>query len=137
MNSVNLIGRLADSPDVRYGKKKDDTTWGRFPLAIQMGENDVHYFQIVCFNNTAEFLEKYFAKGDRIGISGYLRQNVYEDNDGVTQYKVEIIATRIEFADGQREQNEDEEEEDFNVNGKSKSKNNRGNNGKARQNNRK
>lgn len=103
MNSVNLIGRLADNPVVRSKRKQ---TWARFPIAIQKNEKEVSYFTIVAFDQTAEFIEKYFAKGNRIGITGYLNQSKYTDNNGENKYSVEIIANRAYFADGKREEYE-------------------------------
>lgn len=106
MNSVNLIGRLADNPLI---KANEENTWARFPIAIQKNAENANYFTIIAFDSTAEFVEKYFVKGDRIGISGYLNQSVYETKEGETRYSVEVIANRVYFADGKREEIEKEE----------------------------
>ena len=47
---------------------------------------------------TAEFISKYLRKGNRIGVSGRLRSGSYE-KDGQRYYTLEVVATRVDFAD--------------------------------------
>ena len=63
-------------------------------------DRQADFFNIVAWRNTAEFISKYFRKGVRVLVEGSLRNNDYEDNQGVRHYSVEIHAERVFFADG-------------------------------------
>ena len=105
MNKVILLGRLTADPELRY-TSGTNTPVCRFRLAVdrpyQMAGEDrqADFFNIVAWRNTAEFISKYFRKGVRVLVEGNLRNNVYEDNQGVRHYTVEVQAERVYFADG-------------------------------------
>jgi single-strand DNA-binding protein len=56
------------------------------------------WFKIVAWEKSAEFAEKYFSKGSKIGVTGRLTQRKWEDKEGNTRDSVEIIAERFDFA---------------------------------------
>ena len=105
MNKVILLGRLTADPELRYTSGTNIPAC-RFRLAVdrpyQMAGEDrqADFFNIVSWRNTAEFISKYFRKGVRVLVEGNLRNNVYEDNQGVRHYTVEVQAERVYFADG-------------------------------------
>lgn len=104
MNSVNLIGRITRDPDVKYS---GDTTVSRFALALDNGKDkDASFINIVTFNQTAEFTEKYFAKGMRVGISGRITSGSYTNKDGCKVYTTDVIGDRVYFADAPKEKEE-------------------------------
>lgn len=105
MNSVNIIGRLTADPEVREVKSKDiDTLVVNFFVAVQrIGSEDADFIRCVAFGKTAEFIDKYFSKGSRVGISGRIQTGRYENKDGQTVYTTDIIAERVDFADGKKE----------------------------------
>ena len=61
------------------------------------------FFNLVAFNKTAEFLSKYFVKGSKILVEGYLRTSNYEDKDGNKKTSTEIIIEQIEFAGAKKD----------------------------------
>ena len=105
MNKVILLGRLTADPELRYTSGTNIPAC-RFRLAVdrpyqKAGEDrQTDFFNIVAWRNTAEFVSKYFRKGVRVLVEGNLRNNVYEDNQGVRHYTVEVQAERVYFADG-------------------------------------
>ena len=52
----------------------------------------------------ASGLAKHLVKGSRIFVEGSLRTSSYEDKDGVTRYRTEVIARDVVFAGGRRQE---------------------------------
>ena len=75
MNRVELIGRLARDPELRYTSGKDPLAVTRFTLAVdRAGKSDeADFIQVTVFGGTAEFVEKYFVKGLRVGVAGRIQ----------------------------------------------------------------
>ena len=60
-----------------------------------MREADFH--NIVAWRQTAEFIHKYFIKGNKIAIEGNIQNRSYEAQDGSKRYVTEIIVENAEF----------------------------------------
>lgn len=105
MNRVELIGRLARDPELRYTSGKDPLAVTRFTLAVdRAGKSDeADFIQVTVFGGTAEFVEKYFTKGLRVGVSGRIQTGSYEDKEGRTIFTTEVIGEQVEFADGKKD----------------------------------
>ena len=84
MNNVSLIGRLCKDPDIReVGKGDKATTMATFTLAVdRIGSEDADFIRCVMFGKTAEFAEKYLAKGTRVGVTGRIQTGSYTNKDG-------------------------------------------------------
>lgn len=106
MNSVNLIGRLCKDPEVReVGKGEKATNMATFTLAVdRIGSEDADFIRCVMFGKTADFAEQYLFKGVRIGVTGRIQTGSYETTEGETRYTFDVIAERLTFADGKREE---------------------------------
>ncbi|MBQ3661770.1 MAG: single-stranded DNA-binding protein [Firmicutes bacterium] len=108
MNSVCLVGRLTRDPEVRYGSQSQMAI-ARFSIAVDRpfadrnGERQTDFIRIVCFGKSAEFVEKYFKKGMRVGVTGSLRTDSYTNKDGVNVTTVEVAADRVEFMESRAE----------------------------------
>ena len=100
MNSVNLVGRL--TKDIELKKTDGDFAYSRYSIAVQRqfknksGEYEADFINCVSFGKTAEFLEKYFAKGQWIGITGRVQSRKWDEN-GTTRYGMEIVADSVFF----------------------------------------
>ncbi|MBQ2083786.1 MAG: single-stranded DNA-binding protein, partial [Firmicutes bacterium] len=108
MNSVCLVGRLTRDPEVRYGSQSQMAI-ARFSIAVDRtipdrnGERQTDYPNIVCFGKSAEFVEKYFKKGMRVGVTGSLRTGSYTNKDGAKVFTTEVAADRVEFMESRAE----------------------------------
>lgn len=116
MNSVNLIGRMTRTPELRYTESQMAVC--RFSIAIDRGKdrdgNDrgADFPNIVVFGKTAENCEKYLAKGRKVGIAGHIQTGSYTNKDGVKVYTTDIIADRVEFIDwGEKTQESSQSEQ--------------------------
>ena len=100
MNSVILCGRTTTDIDLRTTTSGKSVT--SFALAVDRpGTNDkTDFIPIVAWGKTAEFLNKYISKGKKIIVEGFLSSRKYEDKNGNSRVAYEVVANRVEFADG-------------------------------------
>lgn len=100
INTVTLLGRLVADPELRHTQNSKAVT--SFTLAVDSGWGDhkrTDFIDCVAWQNTAEFICKYFAKGRKIAVTGSLRTRSYEDKQGSKRKVIEIIAREVDFAD--------------------------------------
>lgn len=102
MNNVVLVGRLTRDPDVRY--TDGGTSIARFSLAVdrRFKKDDgptADFPNCVAFGKPAEFIEKYFHQGMRIGVQGRIQTGSYENQDGVKVYATDIVVENCEFVE--------------------------------------
>ena len=82
-NIVVISGNLARDPMVSYSTGEKSTCTVRFSVGVQRdfknaeGKYDADFPNVVAFGNTAEFVNKYFHKGDRIEVIGQIRTGSY------------------------------------------------------------
>lgn len=100
MNKVELVGRLTKDPDLRTtqsGKQVID-----FTLACDRrtktedGKREADFIPCQVWEQTADVMHKYCAKGDRIGIVGHIVTGRYE-KDGKTVFTVKVRVDELEF----------------------------------------
>lgn len=101
MNRVILIGRLTKDPEIRQG----DTTYGRFSLAVDRRREGVDFINCVAFGRTADFIGKYFHKGQKMALTGRIQTGSYTNRDGKRITTTDVIADEVEFVE-KRELNE-------------------------------
>lgn len=106
MNKVILIGRLTRDPEVRY-TQATNTMVTSFTLAVnrrfvKQGEQQADFINCVAWNKTAEFVSKYFRKGQQVAIVGRIQTRIYQDNNNQTKYITEVIAEEVYFADSNK-----------------------------------
>lgn len=103
MNTVQLVGRLTADPQIRYSAGENSAAVCRFSVAVQRrfknaeGVYEADFPNCVAFRQTAEFVEKYFHKGDMIGLTGHVQTGKYTNKDGNTVYTTDIMVDNVEF----------------------------------------
>lgn len=100
MNSVNLTGNLAVDPELKQTKSGKDVCTIRVAVS-RIGKNDEgryesDFFSVQCWDQTARFVSTYLKKGDKIAVSGEMRERNYTAQDGSKRYTVEVVASRVE-----------------------------------------
>lgn len=101
MNNCSLVGRLTKDAELRYTQGDNMTAVARFTVAIDRKGKDAGTDFIPClaFGKTAEFVEKYFSKGQRIGLTGHIQTGSYTNKDGAKVYTTDVIADNVEFVE--------------------------------------
>lgn len=107
MNKAILMGRLTKDPETRYTQTNNIQVTS-FTLAVNRrftkdGEQQADFINIVSWNKTAEFVSKYFKKGQQVGVIGRIQTRNYDDDKGVKHYITEVIAEEVYFADSKKE----------------------------------
>lgn len=105
MNKVLLLGRLTADPEVRYSQSAEPLAVVRYSLAVQKrfrreGEPDADFINCVAFGKTGEFAEKYFKKGQMVGICGRIQTRSWDDQQtGQKRYSTEVVIEDQYFAE--------------------------------------
>lgn len=107
MNSVQLVGRFTRDPEVRYSD--GGSSIARFSLAVDRrfkSENGptADFPNCVAFGKTAEFIEKYFRQGMRIGIQGRIQTGSYTNQEGTKVYTTDVVVENCEFVESKGSQ---------------------------------
>lgn len=102
MNSVQLTGRLARDPDVRY--TDGGLTITRFTIAVNRrfqteGGPTADFIRCVAFGKTAEFIEKYFTQGQKMDLNGRIQTGSYTDQEGIKRHTTDIVVENVEFGE--------------------------------------
>ena len=97
MNKVFLTGRVTREWEIRA--TSNGITIARNSIAVDSGYGDnkrTDFINLTAFGKTAETLEKYGFKGQKMLIEGRIQTGSYE-KDGVKHSTTDIIIDRSEF----------------------------------------
>lgn len=110
MNKTILIGRTTDNIDLKY-TSQTQTAVARFRLAVnrRKKEDGADFINCIAFGKTAENMEKYVHKGDRVGIIGRIQTGSYDHKDGHKVYTTDVIVDELEFLESKKEQSPEQE----------------------------
>lgn len=100
MNSVNLVGRLARDPELRYTNSQMAVC--QFTLAVDRrvkagDERQADFIRVTVFGKVAENAAKYLNKGKQAAVTGRLQTGSYENKNGDTVYTTDVIAAEVQF----------------------------------------
>ena len=99
MNNVVLKGRLVRDPELRQTQSGIAVT--SFKIAVDKyvkdGEKQADFIECNAWRGTAEFISKYFTKGQEILIRGAIHNKEWTDKNNVKHYTYEVTAENAEF----------------------------------------
>ena len=105
LNRVILFGRIVRDPETR--QTQSGISVCKFTVACdrqfknqQTGERECDFIEVQAWRQAAEFVGRYFSKGDAITIEGSLRNNNYEDKNGVKHFTYFVSADNVGFGGG-------------------------------------
>lgn len=104
MNLVILKGRLTKDPELKT--TNSDTKVCGFSIAVNRRfskENEADFINCTAWRQTAEFIHKYFKKGQEICINGSLQVRKWEDKDGNTRYATDVVVENAEFCGSKKD----------------------------------
>lgn len=105
LNKVLIIGNLGRDPELRYTPNGSAVT--EFSVATSRNytgndgerKEETEWFNVVCWNKTAEIASQYLQKGRKVFIEGRLRTHSWDGPDGQKRYKTEVVAERLLLID--------------------------------------
>lgn len=117
LNLAVIMGRLVATPELKQTQSGIAVT--TFTVAVQRsfagtnGEKQTDFINVVAWRNQAEFVSKYFQKGQMIALRGSIQTRSYEDKTGQKRTDVEIVANEISFFGEKNEETENKRNLDF------------------------
>ena len=107
LNKAILMGRLVADPELRRTPNNNSVT--SFTLAVnrsfvRQGEQpQTDFIDIVAWGKTAEFVSRYFVKGQQVAVAGRIQTRNWEDKQGNKRKSVEVFAEEVHFAESKRD----------------------------------
>lgn len=109
LNVVILSGRLTATPELKTTSNGNSVT--SFTIAVDRRvkageEKSADFINCVAWRQTAEFVCKYFDKGNPIAIEGALSTRKYQDKDGNNRVATEVNVGQVHFIGRKNEQSD-------------------------------
>ena len=107
LNVAIIMGRLVADPELRHTPNNVAVT--SFTVAVDRSyvksgtERQADFIDVVAWRTTAEFVCKYFRKGQMIALQGSIQTRSYTDSQGIKRKAFEIVADNVHFADTKRD----------------------------------
>ena len=105
-NLVVLTGRLTADPELKTTQSGISLT--SFSVAVNRPyrtgeEQQTDFINVVAWRKTAEFIAKYFKKGNMIGIEGSIQTRKYTDKNGNNRTAFEVVVNNAQFVESKRD----------------------------------
>ena len=107
MNHIVIMGRLTRDPERRETQTGVPVT--SFSLAVDRGytskdggDRQTDFIDVVAWRNTADFVAKYFVKGQMAAVSGRLQIRDWTDKDNNKRKSAEVIADHVYFTESKK-----------------------------------
>lgn len=103
LNKTIVMGRLTADPELRHTSNNVAVT--TFRIAVDRNytpkgaERQTDFINIVAWRNTADFVSRYFHKGQLVALEGSIQTRSYTDNQGNNRTAFEVVADQVYFAE--------------------------------------
>ena len=116
LNKVMLQGRGTSYPGLKHTKSSKAVV--NFSLAVEEnravnGERNSNFFRCEAWGSTAEFICRYFEKGQQIIVDGRLSSNTYTDKDNVKHTNIFIVVEGVNFCGAKSSEAQQKEIENY------------------------
>lgn len=103
MNRVILMGRLTTEPTMKTLPSQH--TVSNFTIATdrKYQKETTDFISCIAWNKTAEFICRYFGKGQMIAVEGELQTRTWEDGNGKKRYATEVVVSDVYFCGSKKE----------------------------------
>lgn len=119
MNVVCLVGRLTADAELRQTPNGINVC--SFSIAVQSssknpdGTYKTDFINCVAWRNTAEFITRYFRKGQNIGLNGSIQTRQYQDKDtGKNRTAFEVLVNNTYFVESKTKANAEIDNQELN-----------------------
>ncbi len=101
-NKVILIGNMTADPELK--QTAAGVSVCSFSIAVnrrfaktEQNQQTVDFINVVTWRQSAEFVSRYFKKGNPILVCGQLQTRTWNDNQGQKRYATEVVADEVSF----------------------------------------
>lgn len=107
LNVVALMGRLTADPELKT--TPSGVSVCRFTLAVDRNyakagtERQADFISCVAWRSTAEFISRYFVKGQLVAVNGSIQTGSYTDNNGNKRYTCDVVVDNANFTGDRRD----------------------------------
>lgn len=107
LNNITLMGRLTADPD--YRTTQSGVALAKFTLAVERdysgsdGERATDFLDVAAWRLTADFVSRYFHKGQLVCVTGSVQVENYTDSDGNKRRSWSVQANHCYFAEPKRD----------------------------------
>lgn len=97
MNIITIKGRLTRDPEQK--QTQTGTSVAKFAVAVnrKFEKEKAEFFNCTAFGKTADFVIKYFSKGQEIVLSGRMENDKYQDKTGNNRDWWEVKVDQVDF----------------------------------------
>lgn len=111
LNVAAIVGRLTADPELKH--TANDVSVVSFTLAVGRSyakagtERQTDFIDVVAWRSTADFVCRYFRKGQLMAVQGSIQTRTYQDKNGNNRKAVEIVADNVHFVESKRSEEGD------------------------------
>lgn len=110
MNHIVIKGRISAIPEIKTTQNGNKVC--TFSVAVDRPyskNKETDFFRCNAWRGTAEFIEKYFGKGQEILIDGAMISNTYTAKDGSQRTSWDVQVNNVEFCGSKSSSSESSE----------------------------
>ena len=97
-NKVILVGNLTADPELKQSTSGVSVCSFNIAVNRKMAKNnECDFITIVAWRQTAEFVCKYFKKGNPILVCGSIQTRTWQDKHGQKRTETEVVADEVTF----------------------------------------
>ena len=105
INNVVLTGRLSRDPEIK--QTQSGVSVCNFCIAVdrqyKSGEEKIcDFINCVAWRGTADFVSKWFRKGDGIGVTGSIQTRKWVTDGCENRYATEVLCQQVSFLYGKK-----------------------------------
>ncbi len=107
LNCAVIMGRLTADPELRT--TSNNLSVVSFTVAVDRRfqspgqEKQADFINCVAWRQTADFVSRYFRKGQMIAVQGSIQTRSYDDRNGIRRVAVEIVVDNVSFCGSKAE----------------------------------
>ena len=120
LNRAILMGRLTKDPE--FKQTPNNVSVATFSLAVDRNyqadkdNKKTDFINLVAWRHTAEFVNKYFKKGQLVAVEGSIQSRSYQGKDGNNRTAFEVVSDQVYFAEKKQDGKSQPEEPQDNFN---------------------
>ena len=106
MNKIELMGRIVK--DIEIQKSKAGKEYIKNTIAVRKDDDNTLFIDFMVFGKSAEAMNKYAEKGNRIIIEGTLDVGEYEDKNKNKRTSITVLVNDFYFVDFKKVENKND-----------------------------